>query len=243
MAAPWPSFRSLDLATCWPDMVAQLEERLADPSVPHAFVGDCLLTLEPFQGCGPLEIRDTRPPHRQTIYPCPQRLRLVNTLVYALLTYDEEYANEQRQAWRPYRDAEADFVALRHAVQVYTRRRRKRAFPHGAPSPQHMEEALQCLTAGMQCLTPEDYRPSRGPRVPLAKVLLYTLMAQAFLHHRPPGYPHAAMWDAIARIACHFGVEDEPELRPLVPGDQADTRDYARVAHRIDRYLRRLMDS
>jgi hypothetical protein len=224
-------------------MVAQLEERLADPSVPHAFVGDCLLTLEPFQGCGPLEIRDTRPPRRQRIYPCPQRLRLVNMLVYALITYDEDYANEQRQAWRPYRDAWADVVALRHAVQVYTRRKRKRAFPPGAPSPRHMAEALQCLTAGVQCLTPEDDRPSRGPRVPLAKVLLYTLMAQAFLHHRPPGYPHAAMWDAIARIACHFGVEDEPELRPLVPGDQADTRDYARVAHRIDRHIRRLMDS
>jgi hypothetical protein len=167
---------------------------------------------------------------------------LVNTVVYALITYDAEYANEHSQAWRPYRDAWADVVALRHAVQVYTRRRRKRAFPPGAPSPRHMEEALQCLTAGAQCLTPEDYRPAPGPRVPPAKVLLYTLMAQAFRDYGPRQYPRAALWDAIARIACHFGVEDEPELRPLVPGDQADTRDYARVAHRIDRHIRRQMD-
>jgi hypothetical protein len=116
MTAFWP-FPYLDIATCWPDMVAQLEEGLADPSVAHVFVRHCLLTLEPFQGCGPLTIRDTRPRHRQTIYPCPQRLQLVDTLVHALITYNGECVSEQLQDWTPYRDAEAAVVALGHAVQ------------------------------------------------------------------------------------------------------------------------------
>jgi hypothetical protein len=44
-------------------------------------------------------------------------------------------------------------------------------------------------------------------------------MVQAFLDYGPPRYPRAALWDAIARIVCHFGVEEEPELalQPRAP--------------------------
>jgi len=255
LATPWP-FRYLDLATCWPDVVAELEQAWAarlpgtslaalaglDPSAPHvhASVGSCLLTLEPFQRCGPLELRDTRPTarERQPVYACPQRLRLIDTLVYALITYEGTHSKHAIQGWPQHVAAWDGIVALREAVRAYIRTRQKRPFPKGTPTAHRMQEFLRGLTAGVQLLTPENYRPSPGPRVPPAKVLLYNLMAQAFLDYGPR-YPRAAMWDAIARIACHFGVEEEPELRPLVLLDQADGPDYARVAHRIDRYARR----
>jgi hypothetical protein len=108
-----------------------------------------------------------------------------------------------------------------------------------------LDQAFKDMDSAMAVLTPEHYRWAREITEVSYKNQLFIAMRDAFITYvvqklSGKKYPMAAVYESIARIFCHFGVDTDSDLRCIVDlqGSKAGP-DYKPI---VERLLKRFKD-